>query len=125
MTPLCPAGVVKTLSYAVSPENSPAPQLIETTETPGNWLAKLTALNRSFRSGWASTRTMLAAGAIACAHSTSSAVSSAQPELFAAQPVLDVLRERRRGRQSVLGVELVRGRTLMLGSKYASMIAIV
>ena len=35
VTPLCPAGVVNTLSYAVSPANSPAPQLIETTETPG------------------------------------------------------------------------------------------
>jgi hypothetical protein len=34
-TPVCPAGVVKLESKDDSLENSPAPQLIETTATPG------------------------------------------------------------------------------------------
>ena len=82
VTPLCPCrrgeNVVVRRSHR---QTRSVPQLMETTDTPGRLLAKLTALNKSFSVGCASTSTMFAAGAIACAHSTSSAVSSAQPEL--------------------------------------------
>ena len=80
VTPECPADVVKRLSYDFSPRNSPPPQLSDTAETPGWLRAVFTAVVRSPRlSDFASTSSMLAPGAMACAHSTSSAISTDQP----------------------------------------------
>ena len=76
--PSCPAGVVKWTSYAVSVGVSLNPQLIEIATTPGVFLAVSTALKRSVMLGdLASTTRMLAPGAIAWAHSTSSVSSEA------------------------------------------------
>src|SRR6476619_6850520 len=79
-------GVVKYESQLVSCGTSGMPQLIDTTETPGYVAATCTAFRRSVgllvtASRWSDaawTRTMLAFGAAACAHSTSSDVSPVQ-----------------------------------------------
>src|SRR5215471_6696001 len=70
-------------SKLVSPENSPPPQLLETSPPPAP-AARLAAtvsaasrLERLFDA--ASTRMILALGAIACAHSISRDASSSQP----------------------------------------------
>ncbi len=80
--PMCPVGVVKSESYAVSPDDSDSPKLMEMTETPGSLSAYTTALpSRSENDALAaSTKTMLACGAMACDHSTSRSVSMAQLE---------------------------------------------
>src|SRR5262249_47453172 len=86
--PLSPADAVnvtleamKCESYDGSLENSLPPQLMDTTEAP--WYTEMsTAFNRSEKLlEAASTSRILAAGAIAWAHSTSNAISSAQPAL--------------------------------------------
>src|SRR5271157_5027309 len=88
VTPLCPAGVVKNWSKVVSPRNSPLPQLIDTTETPGNLRARFTAFIRSLVLAEAASTTMIEApGAITWLHSTSSASSSAQP-MFVCAPAM-------------------------------------
>lgn len=67
-------------SSAFWPENSAEPQLIDTTETPGMALAVSTAVIMSVKfDDFASTTTILAPGATAWAHSTSSISSPAQP----------------------------------------------
>ena len=64
---------------------SAAPQLIETTETPARLRAVFTAVTKSKVEGvFASTRTMLAPGAMAWDHSTSRAISVNQPVVPAA-----------------------------------------
>src|SRR5262245_59191099 len=80
VTPVCTAGVRKVLSNEVSLENSPPPKLMDTVTTPG-WLAAVrTAANRLLNELLsASTRRMLALGAMAWAHSTSRAISLIQP----------------------------------------------
>src|SRR5262245_24620424 len=82
VTPLCPSGVTKLLSKLVSLENSLAPQLIDTATT-FDWLAaNRTAVSRLVNeASFASTSRMLALGAMAWAHSTSRAISLAQPLL--------------------------------------------
>src|SRR5439155_480519 len=47
VTPVCPVGVVKLLSRPISWLNSPAPQLIDTTDTPAVLRAVSTAVIRS------------------------------------------------------------------------------
>src|SRR6516165_3810323 len=80
VTPACPVGVRNELSKEFSPENSPAPQLLETATTPGWRAANATAAARLERSALAaSTSRIFALGAMACAHSMSSAISTAQP----------------------------------------------
>src|SRR5438067_2121154 len=80
VTPAWPAGVRNVPSELASEENSPPPQLMETATTPGCAAAKRTAVNRlPSELSAASTRRMLAIGAMACAHSTSRAISLAQP----------------------------------------------
>src|SRR6266478_4794522 len=83
VTPAWPAGVWKVFaSVPVSVLNSPPPQLMETTTTPGWLAAKRTAVKRLLvELVVASTRRILALGAIAWAHSTSSAISLAHPPL--------------------------------------------
>jgi hypothetical protein len=79
VTPAWPWGVVNVESSDSSFDISLPPQLIDTATTPGRALATFTAAVRSrIDALFASTRTMLAWGAIACAHSTSSAISEAQ-----------------------------------------------
>src|SRR5713101_5557925 len=82
-------GVVKCPSLAASPENSPPPQLIDTSRAPAIELATSTAWKRSANELLlASTSTIFALGAIACAHSMSSAASCAQPQLvFGFEPL--------------------------------------
>src|SRR6266567_1827676 len=75
-------------SLEASVENSPPPQLIETSPRPPvarTWLvATSTAANKSTKLlVAASTRTILALGAMACAHSMSSAASCDQPQFTA------------------------------------------
>ena len=88
VTPWWPLGVVKVLSIDCSPWYSSIPQLIETTDTPGRAAAVATAVNRSLLlvSVFASTRSMLAPGAMACAHSMSRASSISQVPLSIAGP---------------------------------------
>ena len=63
---------MNTPPHAAKSGNSMPPQLIETTDTPGREAAVRVAVNRSSGvSLLASTSTMLAPGATACAHSTS------------------------------------------------------
>src|SRR5438105_4162153 len=76
---MMPGVCVKWCSKLASVENSPAPQLIETSVTPGSDEATSTAWNRSWNAAEAaSTSTMRAWGAIAWAHSVSIADSSDQ-----------------------------------------------
>src|SRR5258707_541485 len=76
---MCPAGVWKVESNEVSDANSPLPQLMETTETPCQFAAVVTAAVKSEKLELvASTSTILAPGARACAHSTSRASSTSQ-----------------------------------------------
>src|SRR5260370_12786772 len=75
-------------SSEASVENSPPPQLIETPPRPPvarTWLvATSTAANKSTKLlVAASTRTIFALGAMACAHSMSSAASCDQPQFTA------------------------------------------
>ena len=77
-------GTLKTLSYVASSLAKTAwpsanPQLIDTTDTPG-WLAAVATLAIRSDSDWllASTRMIWAPGAMAWAHSTSSASSTSQ-----------------------------------------------
>src|SRR6266498_1487721 len=73
---------VKWKSLEASLENSLPPQLMETCFAPGMLLATSTASNRLAKLlVAASTSTILAFGAIACAHSISSEASKAQPAL--------------------------------------------
>src|ERR1700722_19375704 len=66
-----------------SPENSPVVQLMDTTDAP-LLTATLEAATKSLRLlEAASTRTMFAWGAMACAHSTSRAISTDQLALAA------------------------------------------
>src|SRR5215471_16815776 len=82
VTPWLAEGLRKVLSKLVWPENSFPPQLIDTATTPGVLAAVVTAVNRfTNEADDASTRRMLAPGATAWAHSTSRAISVAQPEL--------------------------------------------
>ncbi len=79
--PVWPAGVVKWLSLTVWFDVSAPPQLIEIATTPGTLRAVSTAVSKSLvLSDLASTTTIVAPGAMACAHSTSSDSSCAQPE---------------------------------------------
>src|SRR5260370_15862381 len=69
-------------SLEASLENSLPPQLIETCFGPARVLATSTAAKRFAKLLLAaSTKTIFALGAIACAHSISSAASCAQPQL--------------------------------------------
>src|SRR6266849_3370749 len=69
-------------SFEVSLENSLPPQLIETCFAPARVVATSTAAKRFAKLLLAaSTKTILALGAIAWAHSMSSAASCAQPQL--------------------------------------------
>ena len=78
-----PAGVVSTASSDDPPAYSPAPKLIDTTDTAGFAAAVFAAWYRSSSVGpFASYRIRLAAGAIACAHCTSRAASSDQELLY-------------------------------------------
>src|SRR6266852_9514464 len=70
-------------SLEASPENSLPPQLIDTCFAPARVLATSTAAKRFAKLLLvASTKTILALGAIAWAHSMSSAASCAQPQLL-------------------------------------------
>lgn len=74
-------GAPKWLSKLVSELNSLPPKLIDTTDAPAP-TATSTAVIRSLKLfDAASTSTIFAFGAIACTHSTSSDISSAQPAL--------------------------------------------
>src|SRR5690242_9249715 len=67
-------------SLALSPENSGVPQLIETATTPGVAAAAVTAANRLvLLAEVASNNAIFAAGAMTCAHSMSSDVSTCHP----------------------------------------------
>src|SRR5947208_16865913 len=72
-------------SKLVSPENSPPPQLLETSPPPAAatrlaaTVSAASRLEKLFEA--ASTRTILALGAIACAHSMSRDASSSHPPL--------------------------------------------
>src|SRR5438552_3502186 len=80
VTPVWPDGVTNVLSNEASLENSPPPQLMDTATTPGWRAAVVTAANRLLNELLsASTRRMLAPGAMAWAHSTSRAISLIQP----------------------------------------------
>ena len=82
--PACPLGVVNVKLYKVSFRNSVNPQLIEIATTPGVFRAVLTAdTSAGSDCELASTTRMFAPGAMACAHSTSSDSSSAQPSSLA------------------------------------------
>src|SRR5581483_9420419 len=91
--PLSPAeakkatpGTLKWKSVDDSVENSEPPQLIETCLAP-RWTAKSTATRRSLvEADFEATTAMVASGAMACAHSTSSEVSPAQPLLVPGVP---------------------------------------
>src|SRR5437660_5940814 len=81
VTPPWPLGVTKVLSNPVSVLNSPPPQLMDTATTPGWPAAKLAAESRLLNElSLASTRRILAPGAMAWDHSTSRAISLAHPE---------------------------------------------
>src|SRR6266436_3428347 len=72
----------KWTSFDPSPENSLPPQLIETCFVPARVVATSTAAKRFAKLlVVASTKTIFALGAIAWAHSISSAASCAQPQL--------------------------------------------
>src|SRR5262249_3435775 len=72
-------GAVKFASKPVSPANSLAPQLIDTTLAPILGVAVFTAVIKLLRlAELASTSTIFAPGATACAHSTSRLISTAQ-----------------------------------------------
>src|SRR5258707_15360976 len=77
---------MKCESFAVSPENSDPPQLLEISPPPAaatSLLAQSSATNRSVNEfEAASTKKILALGAIAWAHSISSACSPSHPALF-------------------------------------------
>src|SRR5216683_3639219 len=77
VTPL----TAKWVSLLASLENSDPPKLMETTLAPF-WTATSTAWSKFVKLfEGASTRMIFACGAIACDHSTSSEISSDQPEL--------------------------------------------
>src|SRR5262245_18961801 len=76
VTPLWPEGVGQMQSRLRSLESSPSPKLMETATTPGCLRAQSAAFARSLMLFvLASTRRILAAGAIACAHCTSRSIS--------------------------------------------------
>ena len=84
--PLSPEEAVKVTpltekweSLLVSLEDSPPPQLFETTLAPCCTATSIAAIRFAVLFEAASTRMILACGAIACAHSTSSEISSDQP----------------------------------------------
>src|SRR6266852_6618021 len=70
-------------SLPASLENSLPPQLIDSSLAPGCWLPTSTALNKLVKLlVAASTKTIFALGAMACAHSISSAASCAHPQFL-------------------------------------------
>src|ERR1035441_945553 len=79
--------LTKCESYDVSPENSLPPQLFDTSPPPAALTILLAMSSAVIRSAKlfdaASTSTICAPGAIACAHSTSNEASNSQPGSYA------------------------------------------
>src|SRR5450759_2927685 len=83
---LLPEGKCESLLASV--EDSLPPQLMDTSRAPAIPLATSTAWNRSAKLlVLASTSTIFAFGAIACAHSMSSAASCAHPQFARGLPL--------------------------------------